>query len=133
MGRQDEGEVVGGMRVYENCIRQTLGVGQSEARWRLNELVNFLTTASESGEVLQPSEWVDDAWHAVLADPSMYSALLEDCHLPYLWHRQGLTRPGGYERTLELMSQRYGPLSEIAWPAKSAADCGQGCDCGNEG
>jgi hypothetical protein len=120
------GEEVNTMKIYEDLLSSELGVDATEAALRLDELVKFLKIVCESGESLSPSPWVDDGWHVVLEDRSLYTTFLRDHGLPHVRHVRGPKSTGSYDRARALMAARYGELHHAAWPSDATAGC-EGC------
>jgi hypothetical protein len=118
---------------FNDIVAAAIGIGSTEAELRLTELEKFLRVASEAQESLQPSRWVDDAWHALIEDDATYRSFLRAHNLPYVRHVPSPRSAVRYARTTALIAERYGSLNADAWAINSPADCGQCGSAGNEG
>ncbi|MBO0879426.1 MAG: hypothetical protein J2P17_03455 [Mycobacterium sp.] len=118
-----------------DAVVSTIGIDSSEAELRLTELEKFLRVATECGESLRPSQWVDEAWHVLIKDDETYRSFLSLHGLPYVHHvpdePQGERSESAaqYARTTALIKQRYGSLNDYAWATNGSADCDSGSKC----
>jgi hypothetical protein len=103
------------------------------ARW-LHETMKFLDLCASSSQELVPSRRVDHAWHEFLLHTRDYEQWCHDRYRRFI-HHTPMDSPDeqAYERTLDLLEERYGGRDRKVWPRRKSfagGGCGGGCDGG---
>lgn len=107
---------------YVEVVRRSTGDTHEAAALRLEELVRFFRLVVDTGARQVPSNWVDEAWHALLEQPDMYRQFLTEADLPAVRHVPGLQPQSAYEETRQALLAQGANL--MAWPLMDRADCG---------
>lgn len=109
------------------------GFPRSTTAAAANDLVRFLVLSRVTGRSLAPSAVIDDLWHEFVLHTREYEAFCRT-HLGARIDHVPSETPchEEYTRTRVLMSESYGELNHVLWPAMDAGDCRAECNsCGS--